>query len=117
MKPCIGIVQRNGASLLQVTSCGLFGVLRHPDCEVINDPCRTLTIERNQHLVGTEADDSQRLILVDHREAEHLLVKSDRSLQIGDLNADMVDVRALEIELFLSGSRCSTGGEQRKASN
>ena len=59
--------------------------------------------------------DSQRLILVDHREAEHLLVKGDRSLHVGDLNADMVNVRALEIDFFLSGSRGSAGGKQREA--
>jgi hypothetical protein len=82
---------------------------------VINDSSGALTIERNQDLVGAEADDSQRLILVDHREAEHLLVKGDRSLQVSELNAKVVDVRAVKLHFFLGDSSGSTGGEDSES--
>jgi len=68
-------------------------------------------VERDQHLGVAEANDSARLVLADHREAEHLLIEVDGTLQVRDMNADMVDVRAFEIDVFLGDCGGSTGSQ------
>src|ERR1700730_13011664 len=75
-------------------------------------------IERDQRPVVAEANNSERFVLANHREAEHLLIKIDGTLQVGDLNADMVDIRGLEIEILLSGgSGCSARSQHGETSN
>jgi hypothetical protein len=66
-------------------------------------------VGRDESPGGAEANNSKALILADHAKAEHFLIEIDRALQIGDLNADMVDVRAAEIEVLLgSGGRAAS---------
>ena len=47
--------------------------------------------ERDQRPVITEANNSERLILANHRETKHFLIEIDGTLQIRNLNADVVD--------------------------
>jgi len=74
-------------------------------------------VERDQRPGGAEANDSVRLVLADHRETKHFLIEIDGPLQIRDLNADMVDVRTLEIDIFLGGGSRSAGSQHRETSN
>lgn len=74
-------------------------------------------IERDKRPGGTEPNNSERLVLADHGETEHFLIKVDGTLQIRDLDADMVDVRGLEIHVFLGSGGGSTGSQHREALN
>src|SRR5262249_6145871 len=90
---------------------------RYPDREVIDDAGRTAMIERDQHLGVAEANYSAGLVLAYHGEAEHLLIEIDGALQVGDVNADVVDIGVLEIDVFLRGGRRCAGGEHCEPSN
>lgn len=75
-------------------------------------------IERDQRPVVAEANNTERFVLANHREAEHLLIKIDGTLQVRDLNADMIDIRVSEIELLLSGAGGrSARSQHRETSN
>ena len=76
-----------------------------------------MTVERDQRPVITEANNSERLILADHRETEHFLIEIDGTLQIRNLNADVVDVRGLEIDLVLGGGGRSASRQHRETGN
>src|ERR1700733_9687185 len=91
--------------------------MRYADRKVVHNSRRALTIERDQRPRIAEANNATRLVLADHREAEHFLVEIDRALQIGDLNADMIDVCALEIALFLRDGSRSAGSQDRERSS
>jgi len=45
------------------------------------------------------------------------MIEFARTLQVGYLNADMVDGRGLEVEAFLRARRRAAGGQHRKAVN
>jgi hypothetical protein len=55
-----------------------------------------LTVQRDQSPVRTETNDSERLVLADDGEIEHFLIEVDGTLQVRNLNADMVDIRGLK---------------------
>src|SRR5260370_10970671 len=71
-------------------------------------------VDRDQHLGIAEANDSARLVLANHREAEHLLIEVDGTLRVRDMNADVIDVRVLEIKAFLGSGGRSAGGQYRE---
>jgi hypothetical protein len=58
---------------------------------------RLIKIERDKHFVFAEVGYAARLMLADHREAEHLLVEMDGPQQVHKMNADVVDVPVFEI--------------------
>src|SRR5216117_766594 len=78
----------------------------------------SLNRQRDQSPVRTETNDSERLVLADDGEVEHFLIEVDGTLQVRNLNADMVDVRGLEIDIVLGSSgRRSAGCQHRETSN
>src|SRR5207248_5936936 len=85
-------LRRSRSTLCKITRIRLRVETRNPDREVI-DQCRTSAIiERDQHARIAQANDALRLVLADHSEPEHLLIKSGGPLQVCDVNADMVDI-------------------------
>src|SRR5262245_2276188 len=72
-----GIValQRIGAALREIAHPGVPGEARDPDSEMIDTRGRASIVERDQHSAVAEANDSARLLLADHGEAEHPLIK------------------------------------------
>src|SRR5258706_10687747 len=116
----IGVVFDARAALHHIARSGFLGEARYADREVIDNSGRALMIERDQRPGVSEANDSERLVLADHREAEHFFIEVDGTLQIRDLNADMVDVRGLEVDLCLGGgsrSGGSSGRQQRESAD
>ena len=47
-------------------------------------------------------------------EAEHLLIEVDGALQVGDVDADMIDVGGLEVDGLLGGSGGAPGSSQHR---
>src|SRR5262245_35249544 len=113
----IRIVLRGCAALSHIAHSGFLAEARYPDRKVVHNSGGALTIERDQRPVGAEADDSERLVLADHGEAEHLLIEFGRALQIRNLDADMVDLGSLEIDVLLGGGGRSARSQQRETSN
>jgi hypothetical protein len=64
-----------------------------------------------------EANDSAWLVLANHREAEHLLIEVDGTLQVRDMNTDVIDVRILEIKAFLGNCGGSASSQYRQTAN
>jgi hypothetical protein len=114
-----GIVtlQGIGAALRQIARGGVPAEPGDSNGEVIHGAGRASMVERDEHVGIAEAYYAARLILADHREAEHLLVELDGPLQIRDMNADMIDVRVFEIEALLGSGGRSAGGQHRQALN
>src|SRR5207237_9846815 len=113
----IGIVSDTRTMLGQITRGRLLGETGYPDREVIDNCGGALTVERDQRPVITEANNSERLILADHRETEHFLIEIDGTLEIRNLNADVVDVRGLEIDLVRRGGGRSPSRPHRGPGN
>src|SRR5258708_7751327 len=113
----IGVVFRTRTTLCHIARSGFLAETRYPDREVIHNSGRALMVERDQRPGDTEANNSMRLVLADHGETEHFLIKIDGTLQIRDLNADMVDVRTLEIDVFLGGGGGCAGSQHRETSS
>src|SRR5712671_790508 len=90
-----GIVALQGSrtTLCQIARSGFPVETGYSDREVIHDAGRASAVHGDQHLGVDEANDSAGLVLANHREAEHLLVEIDGTLQVRDMNADVVDVR------------------------
>src|SRR5262249_853420 len=61
--------------------------------------------------------DAARLLLAHHREAEDLLIEVDRALQVGDLDAHVIDGGGLEIEFFLRAGGRATGSQDGETAN
>src|SRR5262249_19242439 len=101
----------------QIARSSLLGKTEHSDREVVNDCSRALTVERDQRPGVTEANNAQRLILADHGETKHFLIELDGTLQIRDLNTDVVDVRSLEIDVVLGSDGRSAGRQHRETLN
>src|SRR5213593_3593906 len=114
----IGIVTDTAPALGQIACGGFLGETRYADREVIDNFGRALTVQRDQSPVRTETNDSQRLVLADDGEVEHFFIEVDGTLQVRNLNADMVDVRGLQIDIVLgSPGRRSGGCQHRETSN
>src|SRR5258707_3626947 len=77
----IGVVFRSPIALLQIACRGFLAETGNADREVIHDSGRALMVERNQCPGGAEANNSERLVLADHSEAERFLIEIDRALQ------------------------------------
>jgi hypothetical protein len=75
---------------------------------VIHNAGWALLVERDQHLGVTEVSNSELLVVTHHWQIKDFLIKIDGTLQISDLNADMVDGRHFEIDIFLSGRHPTT---------
>src|SRR3977135_2328431 len=86
---------------------------------MINSAGRTAVVEGDQRLGVAEPNDfdSSLFCLAHYSEPEHLPIEVDGALQISDLNADMVDVRSFEIDVFLSGRSRATCRQHRKTLN
>src|SRR5207244_9517752 len=78
--------------------------------EVIDNFGRALTVQRDQSPIRTETNDSERLVLADDGEVEHFLIEVDGTLQVRNLNAEIVDVLGLEMDIVLGSSGRRTGG-------
>jgi hypothetical protein len=113
----IWVLQWSNPMLGEVARGGFTVETRHPDREVIHNSGGALTIERHERPAVAEADDPERLVLAHHRETEHLLVEVNGTLQVRDLNTDMVDVSAFEIEALLGRRGRSARSQQREALN
>ena len=77
MQTRIGVIQRSCSTLHRIAGSGLLGETGYPDREVIDNSGRALMIERDQRPVVAEANNSERFVLANQREAEHLLIKID----------------------------------------
>src|SRR5712671_4011622 len=77
---------------------------------------RTSMVEGDQHRLAVAEANDFRIGPAHHREPEHLLIKRDGTLQVRDMNADVVDIRGLKLDLILSrgGGGPSTGSQQRE---
>src|SRR6266566_5222104 len=114
----IGIVTDAASALGQIACSGFLGETGYANREVIDNFGRALTVQRDQSPVRTETNDSERLVLADDGEVEHFLIEVDGTLQVRNLNADMVDVRGLEIDIVLGSSGRRSGGcHHRETSN
>jgi len=114
----IGIVTDAASALGQIACGGFLGETGYANREVIDNFGRALTVQRDQSPVRTETNDSERLVLADDGEVEHFLIEVDGTLQVRNLNADMVDVRGLEIDIVLGSSGRRSGGcHHRETSN
>src|SRR5881397_4305933 len=111
-RPAIRVVFRRSAALSHIARGGFLAEAGYPDRKVVHNSGGTLLVERDQRPVGPEADNSERLVLTDHGEAEHLLIELGRALQIRDLDADMIDLGRLEIDVFLGSGGRSTRRQQ-----
>ena len=75
-------------------------------------------MERDQDLFGSEAHDFIRLVFTQYRESKHLLIKGDRTRQIADLNAHVVDLGAFDGGVLnLCGCRAAYRGQRRESLN
>src|SRR5215471_15558312 len=110
-------LQRRRTALCQIVRRGFPAETGYSDREVIHNAGRASVVERDQHLGVAEANDSARLVLADHGEAEHLLIEIDGTLHVRDVNADVVDIRAFEIDVFLCGRGCCAGSQHCKTGN
>src|SRR5215813_3195004 len=100
----VGIVTDTASALGQIACGGFLGETGYANREVIDNFGRALTVQRDQSPVRTEPNDSERLVLADDGEVEHFLIEVDGTLQVRNLNADMVDVRSLEIDIVLGSA-------------
>ena len=114
-----GIValQWSRTTLLQIAYSGFLAETGYPDRKVIHNSGRASMVQRDQHLGVTKANDFARLLLANDGETEHFLIKIDGTLQVRDMNADVVDVRGLEIDVFLGGGGRSARSQDRETSN
>jgi len=113
----IRIIFRRSAALSHIARSGFLAEARNPNRKMIHNSGGALAIKRDQRPVGPEADNSERLVLADYGEAEHFLIEFGGALQIRNLNADMIDLGSLEIDVFLGGGGRSARSQQREASN
>jgi hypothetical protein len=114
----IGIVSDTASALGQIACGGFLGETGYANREVIDNFGRALTVQRDQSPVRTETNDSERLVLANDGEVEHFFIEVDGTLQVRNLNADMVDVCGLEIDIVLgSPGRRSGGCQHRETSN
>src|SRR6266699_5017305 len=81
---------------------------------MVDHPGRVSMVERDQNLLAVAEANDLRVGPADHGEPEHFLIKRDRTLQVRDTNADVVDVRIPEFYLLLSGAGRPTGSQQRE---
>src|SRR5437870_5532991 len=105
------------AEVSYVASVGVLAESGSLERNELHNAGRALTVERNKRPVGPDADNSERLVLADHGESEHFLIKIDGALHIRDLDADMVDLSTLEIDVFLGGGDRSARSQHRKTSH
>src|SRR5215470_18984773 len=109
--------QRRRTALFQIAHGGVPVEAGYAEREVVYDSNRAFAVQRHERPGVAEAHDAARLLLAHHREAEHLLIEIDRTLQVRDLKAHVVDGGGFEIEVLLRGSGGATGRQQRKATN
>ena len=76
-------------------------------------------VERDQRLGVAEPNNfnSSLFCLARYSKPEHLLIEVGGALQISNLNADMVDVRSFEIDIFLSGGGRTACRQHRETLN
>ena len=117
VQPGVVALQGSCTALRQIACRGFPAETRYPDREVIDDAGRASMVERDQHLGVAEANDSAWLVLANHREAEHLLIEVDGTLQVRDMNTDVIDVRILEIKAFLGNCGGSASSQYRQTAN
>jgi hypothetical protein len=103
MQTGIRIVLRARAALSHIARSGFLAEAGYADRKVVHNSGGALTVKRDQRPVGPEADNSEWLVLADDGEAEHFLIEFDGALQIRDLNADMINLGSLEIDVVLGG--------------
>src|SRR5260221_8066588 len=83
---------------------------------MVGRPGRASMVERDQHRLAVAEANDIRVGPAHHRESEHFLIKRDGTLQVRDMNADVVDIRGLKLDLVLSrgDGAPSTGSQQRE---
>src|SRR5579872_7368055 len=96
MEPGIEIVFRTRPARFQFACHQVLVELLYPYRKVIHQAGRTFVVERDQDLPRTKAHDFIRLVLTQYSESEHLLIEGNRTRQIADLNADVVDLGAFD---------------------
>src|ERR1700756_3926303 len=88
----------------------------HANREVVHDASWALVVKRNQCLGDSEAHDFVLLVLAHRSKTEKLLVEIDGTLQVVDLNADVIDFYAFETGLLKPGdSRAARRGKHRQS--
>src|SRR5580704_12807321 len=88
----------------------------HANREVVDEARRTLVVKRNQRLGDPEAHDFVVFVLAHHSKTEKLLVEINGTLQVVDLNADVIDFYAFETGVLKSGdSRSARSRKHRQA--
>src|SRR5260221_3584186 len=117
VQPGVVALQGSCTALRQIACRGFPAETRYPDREVIDDAGRASMVERDQHLGVAEANDSAWLVLANHREAEHLLIEVDGTLQVRDMNTDVIDVRGFEIDVFPGDCGGPTGSQHGEPAN
>jgi len=113
----IRVVLQTRTVLGQIAGSGFLAETGYPDCKLIHNSGWALTVERDQCPGRAEPNNSKRLVLANDRKAEHFLIEIDGALQVRDLNAHMIDVCTLEIEVFLGRGGRSAGRQHRETAN
>src|SRR6185436_3348121 len=90
--------------------------MRYPDRKVVDNASRASMVDGDQNPAIAKANDF-RLGPANHRKAEHFLIKLDGTLQIRNMNADVIDGCILKLDLILSGGGRSAGRQQGEAGN
>src|SRR5262249_51095287 len=90
-------------TLRRVARRGLLAKARYPDGKMVDNSERRLVVERDQRAIVAKSDDPERLVLADDNESEHFLIELGGALQVRDLDADVIDVSRLEVEILLGG--------------
>src|SRR5579871_1539541 len=106
-------LQRSRSTLCQIARGRFPAETGYPDREVVNNSGWASMVEGDQHLGIAEANNSARSVFADHSEAEHFLIELDGTLRVRDVNADVVDIRVLEVDAFL-GDGAPTRSQHRE---
>jgi len=94
MEPRIQVVFRIRPACFQLPRHGVLVEVLDPDGEVIHQACGTPVVQRDEHLrPHSQAHDFVGLVFTHGRQSEHLLIKSDGTRQIADLDAHVVNLR------------------------
>jgi hypothetical protein len=112
-------LQGSRTMLCQITRDRFPAVTGYPNGEMIDSAGRASVVERDQGSGVAEPNNfySSFFRLAHDGEPEHLPIEVGGALDVSDLNADMVDVRSFEIDVFLSGGSRAARRQHRETLN
>src|SRR5262245_6664934 len=95
MESCVDVLHWRQSTLLEHPSDLVLVESINTDRVVVHQTRRALVVKRYERLLrsgDSETEDFVRLVLTHHHQPKQILIEGNGALQVGHLNADVVDL-------------------------